>query len=475
MQYETSLKNLRNALENGSRLEASRLMDQVLSAYQGIGKDHRAQALLQESKCLREEANVMYRKMFPEQNTEDLSSVHGRNEKQDALLDGGVAIDRGLQLSVGPTLLPMNTSDRRATEEINLEDGLQYREYAQGIMDNGMQLKLPGAKVGALQPYSPFPKYNARSRLVLQLRGGGYGDNTGYGSFKDPRLLKDQNEEREVSGAIPIIKPTIAQKMFIMLDDDYISIALVLGDCGCSFLSLAIKWSWLSLTSDIILYIMVFQQCLEIFMHSSWAKKQRMLAESDRIRILDRVHSSTHQQSHGGFENARGGAYLLPGSIGSVFVIRQRESNVKDEGAFIKLEGVPSEMYFVPWYGYEHLEIMSGLGDYLSNPVNIFNICLLIVVIAIPYINKGAKGLAVAVLVLRIFKPVFKIYNRKLKLQEAGEKTGLAGEEEEEEEEEGEEGEEHGEHAEGKEGEGEIGEGHKKEKKVKEAEPSLCC
>jgi hypothetical protein len=332
---------------------------------------------------------------------------------------------------------------------------------------NSMQMKLPaagnprimlesapGAKFGAQQLNSPFPKYNNRSRLVLQLRGGG---DESYSTFVDDTRvqgLNAQGDERakQISGAIPIVKPTIAQKCFIMFDDDVISISLVLGDCSCSFLSLVVHYAWISLTSDVILYVMIFQQLLEICMNSSLAKYQRMLAEGDHVRILDRIHTQTYHGAHG-MEDARGGAYLLPGSTGSVFVLRERKSEAQDDGFFLKLDNVPSELYFVPWYEYRHLEIQSGLGSYLSNPLNLFNIGLLVMVVVFPYIDKGAKGAACLLLILRIVKPIIKIWNRKLKLEEASEKTGLAEEEEEEGEEEegeGEEGEKEGENEEKK-------------------------
>lgn len=439
MQYEATLKSLRLALESGNRLEAQRLMNESETAYREMAQDPRAKVLLQESKQLRETVNSMHRNMFPDQIRDDMSTISSRDK--DSLLKSKVTVKKDQQTPLlarraGPLPLPMPSSGRRSGQESSLEDGLQYTAYAQGIVDDGMKMKMIGARAGAQPSYSPFPKYNSRSRLVLQLRGGGDGD--GYGSMKDPFLPEET--AREVSGAIPIVNPTIAQKLFIMFDDDIVSISLVLGDCTCSFVGLVVKWGWMSLTSDIILYIMVFQQLLEIVMNSSLAKNQRMLQEGNNIRILDRIHASTYNQGHH-LANARGGAYLLPGSTGHVFVIRERTSDESDEGAFIKLDGVPNEMYFVPWYEYKHLEIVSGLGDYLSNPLNIFNICLLILVVAMPYIDKGAKGIAVAILVLRIFKPVLKIYSRKLKLDEAGEKTGLTeeGEEGEEKEREGEE------------------------------------
>jgi hypothetical protein len=238
-------------------------------------------------------------------------------------------------------------------------------------------------------------------RGVLRLRGGGEGEEKAK-EVLDPRT--------------PRLRPDVPYKIFYCLDDPVISIGIILVNLISTICGFLVKSEFIDFLGDFTLYVMVAAQTLEIFLHSTWAK--RMLEEKSRIRVVTLIDPADAYpiDVEGMFVPGKKGqkTKIIQGSEGMVVMMRERRLRPQkiEDGAFVQLDGNSEKLFYLPWYRYKDVIIISNLKDYFSDWMNTFNTLLLAFCVISLYVFKAGKAAAamrVFLIVLRVIRPVLRL------------------------------------------------------------------
>jgi len=310
-------------------------------------------------------------------------------------------------------------------------------------MDNTQLCRKSTSDVMGTKPLKNSSRKNApqQSRTVLQLRGGGWTDdcNGQYGSCgaslcgslsKEKKDKKLKAAKKAAGKAHERVKDSLASTVNAFLDQPFIALGLVSIDLFSDLINMVIPWEpfyWIGLVA---LLLVILQQILEIYLHSSLVQKE-ILEEDTVIAII----------SFWADDGENNPIRIEVGQTALVDAINIDADWRVDNGAFLTFDGMDHSV-FVSSRDYMDLEVTSGLYEYFANPFNIFQciILLLVFIFAINVIPSG--GLGPFLIALRFLKPVLRLYARKNKMEEFHHSTGRAS------------GHEHGEHGEHGEHEG---------------------
>lgn len=266
----------------------------------------------------------------------------------------------------------------------------------------------------------------ARSRTVLQLRGGGIAD-CGYGSCCTgpvscgmPVLQAsradsgNQRKQKRTERPRPPRSPVVVINAF--LDRIDISFGLISIDLGCEILNMiGNNEAWVTWLSDTVLFLMVLQQVLEICLNSGLAEKEFEMGEVVWAKVscwADNGHNRPVRIEAGWL-----------GTIDAIGAAKWRD----DRGAFMTFAEHEEPMHthfgacFVAQTDWVDFQVTSGAYAYWTNIMNWFNILVMAmcVFMAFEHIKHGAGVL----IILRFLKPVFKMYSRSQKVREFHEKA----------------------------------------------------
>jgi len=427
MQYEGPLGQLQEAIEGSNAPEAQKLMQDSHAAFNQLKDSGGAEALLETGHydaAGRDRVCDMFVGEFCQTDTPESAGA-----------DDLMSYDPFYNPAQHPS--PPAAQAPKAKEVQAQPQPVKVLGSFLDAVDNKQLCRKSTADVVAIRPLKKNRRKNGtqQPRTVLQLRGGGaFDDCQTYGSCgtslcgdsKKKKAAKQQAAKKEESRgkAHERVKESVAATVNAFLDQPVIALGLVSIDLGCTLINMVDPWGVWYWISMVALAFVILQQTLEIYLHSSLVKKELM--EEDTVRAI---------VSFWGDDGESNPIRIQAGQIGYVDIIDDADWRM-DTGAFITFEG-SNHSIFVSGMDFEDLEVTSGVYEYFCNPVNVLNVCILILVFIfqVPLVPSG--GLGPFLIALRFIKPTIRLYARKDKVGEANEHHHRVKGEESEDENEG--------------------------------------